>query len=328
MKNSFFLIFLFSSVVWADPNQLMGGLGESEGLIDKLYKKVNEEGSWVSGSDAKAKNSIEKDYKKVGNRSPFLSDQNDSTPSKEGRLGENIKSPGQLLLGETDHYPNYLETSYKEIKNRLHNKGRRAYKLGYLFQNKVAYKSENNSYERTFIKSPKNIQTGFLMVGYEGYINRRFVDLFWGLNVGMNFKRGRGAFTSDHSYSEDAYINLWSFPFDVGLGVNIPLSPWFGVAAMAGPSGMFLLQSRSDRGEGERGGTYYQSSAGYFADVQFRFSLSDIWPGGTFKLYSDYDVTKLWLNLEVRQQSYSKFQQKDISVDGLSSGVSFTFECL
>lgn len=326
-KNLLPLVALLSCTAWADANQLMGEQIGGDSLVEKIYKNSKEDGNWVSGSEAEAKYSIEKNYQKVESGSAYLPDQSSPILSKENNLGGNLKETGQLLMGATENSPNYIETSYAEIKARLHNKGSKAYKLGYLFKNNVEYKSQNNSFDRTF-DSPDNIRTGYLMVGYESYLTRRFIDTLWGINVGMNFNRGRGAFTSDKTYSEDAFINLWSFPLDLGLGLNIPLSPWFGASVMAGPSGMILLQNRSDRSEDEKGKTLKQFSTGYFADVQFRFSLSDIWPGGTFKLYSDYDVTKLWLNLEARQQSYSQFQQKDVSVSGTSMGVSFTFECL
>lgn len=328
INKLFPFIALFSCAAWADANQLMGEQSEGNGLFDKTYKNFKEAENWGVSGQAESEYSIDKNYQKVKSESPFLQNQPDSILLKEDRLIGNVKETGQLPLGAFENSSNYMETSYSEIRTRLHDKARKAYKLGYLFKDNITYKSKNNSFDRTFNKSPKNVRTGFFMVGYESYVNRRFIDLMWGLNVGMSFNRGRGAFTSDKSYSEDAYINLWSFPLDLGVGINLPLSPWFGVSAMAGPSGMFLLQNRSDRSDDEKGKSFTQFSSGYFADVQFRLSLSDIWPGGTFKLYSEYEVTKLWLNFEARQNSYKKFQQDDVSVDGTIMGVSFTFECL
>lgn len=327
-KLAFLICLTLPLLAFADADQMMGEQTGSQDAVDKVYGKKKADDTYVSNGVTEVEHSVDQDYKKVKVENTFIPEHSAELLSAPNKLGDTVRDPGILPLGALDHQANYIENSYSEINKRLGDKGRKSYKIAYFFKDDVTYKSENNSFDRTFNKGPNNVRTGLLMVGYESYLNRRWIDFFWGINGGLSFRRGQGNFTSDQSPAEDAYINLWSLPLDLALGFNMPLSPWFGVAAQGGPSAMALFQSRSDRGDGEKGKRRSQLSPGYFADAQFRFSLSDIWPGGSFKMYSDYGITKLWLNIEGRYHSYNQFQQKDVKVNGTSLGLSFTFELI
>lgn len=328
IKLCLLLCSLTSFAVWADANQLLSEQSDVGNQMEANYKNTEVNHSFIPSSDFEGKHSIEKDYQKVKNNSYSLPDQEEKPLSQNTNLGEKVHDTGITTLGSMDDKTEYIEANYREINQRLGNKAQRSYKFGYLFSDNVKYTSANNNFDKTFNDGPGKIHTGLVQIGYEGYINRRLVDFFWELNGGVSFRRGQGTFSSDGAHTEDAYISLWSVPVDAGLGFNMPLSPWFGVSLAGGPSAMALFQNRSDRTHDEKGKTSNQVSYGYFADAQFRFSLSDIWPGGTFELYSDYSVTKLWVNLEARMHNYANFQQKDVKVDGTLFGVSFTFELL
>ena len=287
IKLCLLLCSLSSFAVWADANQLLSEQSDVGNQMETNYKDTKVDNSFIPSSDIEGKHSIDKDYQKVKSGTYSLPEQDSDPLSQNLNLGERVHDTGITTLGSMDHQSEYVEANYREINERLGKKGRRSYKFGYLFSDQVTYTSDSNNFDKTFNEGPGRIHTGLVQIGYEGYINRKLVDLFWLLNGGVSFRRGQGTFSSDGAHTDDAYISLWSVPIDAGLGFNMPLSPWFGVSLSGGPSAMGLLQHRSDRSHDENGKTSNQVSYGYFADAQFRFSLSDIWPGGTFKLYSE-----------------------------------------
>jgi hypothetical protein len=91
---------------------------------------------------------------------------------------------------------------------------------------------------------------------------------------------------------------------------------------------MVLLQNRSDRDSGESGKDLYQISPGYFVGGRFKINWGQIFKGAALALFNSSDVTNFFLNFDVRYESYNRFSDEYVKVDGISYGLGLSFEFL
>ena len=232
---------------------------------------------------------------------------------------------GYTLPGTFEKQENYIELDKAKMA-----KGYRRLSTGGItfsfINNSFDYKSTNDVVNRTISTGAKSVKGGLLLFRHDDYLSRAsLVNTYWSAGIGLGFNSGK-AFFIDGSRSNSTF-NLWELPLDLGLGLEIPLTSWFKMAGTAGPSAMALIQNRSDYQRGEEGKRKFQYSPGYFASAQFKINMSGLSDQTAYELFTESQITNLFLNLEARHQSYSNFQDP-VEITGTSFGIGFTFEYL
>lgn len=235
---------------------------------------------------------------------------------------EELRDKGQRPLGAYESRPTLLETSYDEQFRKFHQAGKTAFNLNY-YVDSYQYAGKENVFTNTFENSSKSFQFGYLVLGMDRFFHRGAVDWSWGINAGISFKRGHGIFVD--GTESDMYFTLWAVPIDFQLGMGLPLGRYFRLTTSLGPSVMGLLQTRSDKKSAEKYKRRRQVSYGYFGSASLKFAVSELFRSGTYKMFSQYDVTKYFINFDLRYHNYQNFQD-EIGVSGLSFGGGFTFE--
>lgn len=208
-------------------------------------------------------------------------------------------------------------------------RGKRVFHMEYL-RDEYSYASQDDKFERTYRKevphkdNPRN--WGMINLGMEHFLARSVVDFTVGGAFGLGLNQGRGMFAGSDVKSS-ARFSLWTIPFDLVLGMGLKLGRWMKLSVAGGPSIMGLIQTRSDkedtRAEKKR---RRQFSYGYIGTGRLQIALSDIIPKSTFAYYSEYNISKVYMNIFGRYQNYANFQDEDIAITGTSIGLGFSFE--
>jgi hypothetical protein len=236
-----------------------------------------------------------------------------------------LRDTGYTPPGTFEKQENYLDLDKKKLNKQFRDASTGGINLSFI-KNGYTYESTNDIINRTIGMGYKSIKGGALHIRNDSYLYRSFLlNVHWSLGGSVGFNSGRGIFID--GTQSDATFSLWEFPIDAGLGIEIPIAHWFKIAGTAGPSVLTLLQNRSDLERGETGKRKFQFSPGYFASAQFKINLLGFSDSGAYNLFATSEITNLFMNLEVRQESYSKFADP-IKVSGTSFGIGFTFEYL
>lgn len=232
---------------------------------------------------------------------------------------------GYTAPGTFDKQENYIDIDKKHLAKDFRKLSAGAMNITFI-KNDFDYQSKNDIINRTVGMGYKHIKGGALYFRHDDYIVRRdLINAYWSLGAGVGYNSGKGIFVD--GTRSDATFNLWEVPVDLGVGMEVPLYSWFKIAGTGGPSVLGLMQNRSDFQRGEDGKRKFQVSPGYFMNGQMKINLSGFSENMAYDLFTSSEITNLFLNLEVRHQSYSNFQD-DIKISGTSFGVGFTFEYL
>ncbi len=284
-----------------------------------------------------------KDTKKVGN-SAFLINEEDSNAvlnsksfgtdyhfsaqpevSLKPEPRKEFSESGYTQPGTFENQNNYMELDKKKMAEGFRNLAEGSLNLTFI-KNDFFYTSANDIIDRTITTGTKSVKGGSLHFRHDDYLTRAtFLNTYWSVGAGIGFNSGKGFFV-DGSRS-DTLFKLWEIPLDLGIGFEIPISSWFKLAATSGPSAMGLVQNRSDYQRGEEGKRKIQHSAGYFINGQFKINMSVASSQAAYELFTESQITNLFMNIEARHQSYTDFQDP-IEVSGTSFGIGFTFEYL
>jgi len=243
---------------------------------------------------------------------------------KEKALSKGIGTPFDL-----ENKEQILKYSNREIFQKIYSSGEKSFSFSYI-QDNYDVKDAANVFERSFNAENGTLRGGTLHLFFDNYLTKAFISPFWGGGFGVGYSQGKGIFRQSTTQESNVSFQLFTVPLDFRLGMDIGRGEYFKLSVAAGPSVVGLLQSRSDKERDERGegGKYRrQVGYGYFGHAKAQISLSSIATGMAFKTYSQYDMTNMYLNLEARVQNYENFQD-DISINGLSFGVGFSFEYL
>lgn len=232
---------------------------------------------------------------------------------------------GYTVPGTYEKQENYIDLDKKAMAKDFRKVSSGAMNITFI-KNDYEYQSNNNIINQTIGSGYKSIKGGALYFRHDDYLVRTdLINGYWSLGAGFGFNSGKGIFINgDRS---DATFNLWEVPVDLGLGMEVPLYSWFKVAGTGGASVLGLMQNRSDFQRGEKGKRKYQVSPGYFVNGQMKINLSGFNEETAYDLFTSSQITNLYLNLEARHQSYTRFQD-EIQISGTSFGVGFTFEYL
>jgi hypothetical protein len=247
-------------------------------------------------------------------------------------VNQNISTKKQLEdfgytpPGAFENRENYLEVDKIKLAKDYRNFSSGSMNITFI-KNSFDYQSQDDIINRTIGSGYKSIKGGALFFRHDSIMSRReLLNTYWSLGAGVSYSSGKGIFKVDGTRS-DTTFNFWEVPVDLAFGAEIPLSSWFKIAATGGPSVQGILQNRSDYQRGEKNKRKFQVSPGYFVNGQLKFNLANIGSNTSYELFTQSEITNLFMNLEVRHQSYENFQD-DISITGTSFGVGFTFEYL
>lgn len=232
---------------------------------------------------------------------------------------------GYTLPGTFEKQENYIETDRAQMSKDFRKYSTSGINIAFI-KNGYDYQSTNDIINRTIGEGYKSMKGGSGYFRHDSFVLRTMLlNLHWSIGMGVGFNTGKGIFSTGER--SQTTINLWEVPIDGGLGMEVPISSWFKFAGTAGPSVLGLLQSRNDFQRGEKGKRKIQYSPGYFVNAQFKVNLAGFNPDTAYDLFTSSEITNLYMNLELRHQNYSNFQDP-ISISGTSFGVGFTFEYL
>lgn len=240
-------------------------------------------------------------------------------------LRKKYEDVGYTLPGTFDKSANYLEHDKSEIAKDLRKLSSNGINITFI-KDDFSYESKDDIINRTISEGYKHVKGGALHIRSDQYFFRTdYLNVFWSLGAGLGYNSGRGIFVNGQQ--SNTTFKLWEVPVDLGLGLEIPISQWFKISGVAGPSVMGLIQNRNDLVSGEKGRNKVQVSYGQFANAQFKLNLSGLSSDTAYDLFTSSKITNLFLNLEARYQNYQNFQD-EIKISGTSFGVGFTFEYL
>ena len=273
----------------------------------------------------KETNDISKDSERI--QSPFLSG---SEKDMDFKIEEDNRTPNQKLPRQLGTNDNYLEHDNKEIISSIRKRGTSALQLSYLRDN-YTYRDNSSTFAKTY-DSSEGDRYGFLLVGGDRYFNKGSFHVGWGFQTGFGLSQGKGIFNApgdpnDGQYS-DANFTLWTIPVDLLANLQIPLGRVIHLQVNGGPSGVILIQTRSDREQKDRDKSRRQFGYGYTLGGKIKFNLSQISKSIGFNMYKNYNISNFYINLEGRTHSYSGFKEDGIEISGTSVGIGFTFEYL
>lgn len=239
---------------------------------------------------------------------------------------EKIVDFGTGIAGKNLNNSTYLEYSNKDIFKDIAKSGKSNLSIVYI-SDEYSYSDPNNLFEKTYNSTEKKAKSkrgGFLHVGSEKYFYKGFFNFSYGMNFGIGYSQGKGSFKSSQSLS-DATFRLYTIPVDLVLSMELPVGKYFNLVGSAGPSVAGLWQNRSDLDKGDSLTNKRQVGTGFFYSGKLRVSLSNMFKSLGYSMFSDYQVTNMYLNLEARYHNYSNFQDP-ITIEGTSFGAGFSFD--
>jgi hypothetical protein len=243
---------------------------------------------------------------------------------------EMLRSYGVTIPNSMEGGTSYQRMSDRDLLKRFSNEGTRGFSFYYI-RDQYDFFDSSGVYERTFgDTAARAVQGGSLHISFEKYWSHQSVWIGWSMNFGVGLAQGKGSFTSGTAVAEqsETTFSLWTLPVDLGLVLEIPLGTWMKIGLSGGPSVMGLYQHRDDRDNSESGKRVRQISYGYYGKANLKFSLSHITPNLAVQNLKSYQMTKTYLTLEARIQSFENFQDEDVSITGSSFGIGFAFEYL
>ena len=239
----------------------------------------------------------------------------------------NLSETGYTLPGTFEKQESYIELDKKKMAKEFRKHSEGGINITFI-KNDFDYMSTNDVINRTISTGAGSLKGGSLFVRHDDYIFKTTaLNGHWSAGGGLGFSTGRGFFTGDGSRSE-AKFNLWEVPLDLGIGLEIPVFSVVKLVGTVGPSYLALIQNRSDYERGETGKRKVQHSPGYFASAQFKINMSTFSDQTAYELFTESQITNVYMNLEARYHNYSKFRGEDIEISGTSFGIGFTFEYL
>jgi hypothetical protein len=308
----FALLFLFSLTARADFNQF---LPDQKGMDTLDQIKPKGESSHLPQSQTRPVEQL-----KAGPKSGHLPGEKEKTPIF---MYENTESGIQGMGAVKSE--KYLEYNANDLLKETHGRGKSSFGFSYL-KDSFSYKDEFNSFDTVYKEPSGTTQGGFLLFTSERYFSRKYIDLFANFAGGVGLSYGQGVFVSGDI--AESNFRLWKIPLDAGLGIGIPLGPWFSVVGSAGPSVLGLIQNRSDQSRKSEKKERRQFSFGYYTQAAVRWNLSPIFKQASLNMLREQNVSNFYLNLFMRDNRYENFKQEDLIVSGQSIGLGFSFDFL
>jgi hypothetical protein len=304
-----------------DSGYFLPGYGSDEDLLEQDEKSIL---YFLPGTTKELDAEVAEE--KENTKTFIVSPKPEETPEfSVGNLAdENI---GQLPAGSRAlEKSEYEGMDNMDKLNKLREKAKNQLSFAALLDD-YNYGGPAGVYDQLYEGSNKNFFNNFFFQGSYNYtFVKNFILLSAGLNAGVSYKTGKGEF--EDGEVSNTTLALWAIPVDINLNLQIPLGSLFRIEASAGPSLMTLLQNRDDRSDGEPGQNLYQISPGYFTGGSFKINWGNIFKSSGLALFNSSDVTNFFLSFNARYESYNKFSEESVMVDGVSYGLGLSFEFL
>ncbi len=264
-------------------------------------------------------------------KSVYVTDEeHDQGLGRDITMAEKLRSYGVTIPHSMEGGTSYERMSNRDLLKRFNNEGTRGFSFYYI-KDEYDFFDSTGVYDRTFGETAsRSMQGGSLHFSFERFWSHRSIWIGWSMNFGVGLAQGKGSFTSGGTVAEksETTFSLWTLPVDLGLLVEIPVGSWLKIGLSGGPSLMGLYQHRTDKDNGESGKRVRQVSYGYYGKANLKISLSHLAPKLAVRNLKAYQMTKTYLTLEARLQSFENFQDEDVSITGSSFGIGFAFEYL
>lgn len=256
---------------------------------------------------------------------PFIPGQVKTTPPSKEKDRGYATSPNQFSSGSFEDNQGYLEFKNSEIVDANYKRGRKSFHFSYL-KDHYDYKDSAGNFTNTY-NSNEGDRYGFLHVGGKNRMSTGFVNTNWGIQTGLGLSQGKGVFLKTSEVS-DVNFSLWTIPLEILLSLELPMTKYLHLEFDGGPSGVLLIQTRSDRDGGDRDKSRRQMGYGYVLAGKLKFNVSQISKNTGFDMYKDYSISNFFMSIEGRIHNYSGFKQEGVSLSGASFGIGFIFEYL
>ncbi|MFT6069389.1 MAG: hypothetical protein ACJAT2_003705 [Bacteriovoracaceae bacterium] len=320
----FFLFFFFSLNSYSDISVPLPGVPlKNPNIVEDLK---------VRKAPFVPESIEESSLPKTDKKSIYVTDQEYSQDlGKDITTAEMLRSYGVTIPHSMEGGTSYERMSNRDLLKTFNNEGTRGFSFYYI-RDEYDFFDSSGIYDRTFGKTAsRSVQGGSLHFSLERYWSHKSIWIGWSMNFGVGLAQGKGSFTNSAGTvveKSETTFSLWTLPVDLGLLVEIPLGSWLKIGLSGGPSLMGLYQHRNDKDNGESGKRVRQVSYGYFGKANLKISLSHLSPKLAVRNLKSYQMTKTYLTLEARIQSFENFQDEDVSITGSSFGIGFAFEYL
>jgi len=305
-----------------EEGQYLAGTIRDKDFESDRFKNVKEESYSISGAGGTTKNLIN-ELDGDGKSYMLSGTQNDESPKNESDEEKaKISETGQRVMGTTGDNKVFLEHDIKALSKNIYKEASDSLSVAF-FKDTFDYKNKNSNFDDVYRNEKHGDFPVMMVTSIDHFLYKGWIDLALGGNVGVGYNGGPGYFTRSKTTEDDVHFTLWSLPVDLALTLELHVKSWLKLGASAGPSALGLIQVRSDREYGDDQKERRQIGYGYFAAARAKFGLGSNW-----ELFSGSEITSMYLNVEVRQVSYSNFRNKDVEISGQSIGVGFSFEYL
>ena len=254
LTNRFIPFFLLSlllipSFAHADAFQnLPFQIDDSKSEVEKIEIDEDEgESGYVPFTSTQSEEFKKKKKKRKG--PPFYPDSSQGYLDEEKNFRERTLDFGVVPPGSLENELNYVENNDEDLAKKVLDKGKTGFGFTYI-KNNYDFDGKSGVYTKTYDEGEKARRGGTLHFTFDRYFSRGTFDFAWGMNAGLGFSSGRGVFITAQTKS-DARIDLWQVPIEAHLTMEINFGNIIKTSFSAGPSGIGLMQVRSDRGDGE-----------------------------------------------------------------------------
>ena len=333
----FFLIILCRAYAGRDFDQMVPFQGdlsrEKYGFSDDTEEILETSPFIIHAND---KNQWEATNLNKESSSPFLfsgrKDLGDDETLNQLSEKEKLNIRGASLPGMFSDSENYQEYTNREIMEDISNQSRNRLTFSFI-RDTFDYKNEDENFDKIYRNSDGTNIHGVFILKNDFYYVKGFVNLFYGLGLGLGYNKGRGVFTDEEGGKGDDYTDkvdftFYTVPVDARFGLEIPLGSYLGLSFSGGPGVLGVVEHRTDRGHESDDRNKFQMGGGYFGSASLNIVVSSISRRTGVKILSRNGVSRFSANLEARYHSYFGFKDDNLAISGASFGIGFSYNFL
>ncbi|MBP5296715.1 MAG: hypothetical protein J6Y94_05220 [Bacteriovoracaceae bacterium] len=216
----------------------------------------------------------------------------------------------------------YLENSDLAFYQEYAKLGTSFLAFNYIHDN-FDYSDREGAFQR-MLHSKRHKKVSGAQISWGKNLHWKFLEPFWGVNLGVGYMRGTGKFKHREEESRTEFV-LWVLPVEIFLGFSANLTTWLKVGGLFGPSIVGLSQNRNDFPDDHPKKRIHQIGYGHFVQGYLKLGLGRWFPGVTRNLYHSYKMTNFYLQGLIRYQGWNHFRDP-ITIKGLSVGLGLAFD--
>ncbi|MCB9060265.1 MAG: hypothetical protein H6622_01930 [Halobacteriovoraceae bacterium] len=317
-KTRFYLILFFAIPAVSFADQYLGGQIKDTSVFDRMYKNFDP-----------SKTKEIKNYPKINKDASVTNQLGKEESEKIIKNPKSKKQIGVLPPGVINTNSNYPTINNRKLYAEYEYSGSKIFSFS-LFKDTFDYTSTNDLFNKVFREDASDPEfPAMLKFGFDYFLFRSYIEMTLNVQMGLGYNKGHARFADSAStVSSRTSLFLWTLPLDIGLGVELPLYNWLKLSFVGGASALGVWQNRTDLDDEDSDKTYKQIGTGYYAEGRFKINLNKIWVNDGQKMYDQFDITGMFLNLIARMNVYNGFKNENLSVKGMSYGIGFSFEYL